>query len=191
MKLIAYIFRGPFEPAQYSGFKTMTMTTKSSKLFGAILILVVLFPGQTFSVKDPEARDYIAYRHKMMILIKKHYSAIAQIIDNNLPVKEDIVVHARSMHGMLLSFGSLFPEGSGKSYRGEYWTKAKPTVWKDPEIFAAYLLSLQELTLILIDAAERDDMSKVKVTRKHMKTICKTCHHHFKYFLKDVVYEDE
>jgi len=149
------------------------------------LFSVPLIPAQA-----AEMQDYIKYRKELMRLMHKHHDAITKALRNDYPA-DDLIVHARALHRISGSFGDLFPEGSGKSVKGAYWTKAKPAIWTERAAFDAYLLGLQGYTSSLVEAAEKQDREEAESVRRNMRILCKSCHHEFKNAKKEIVYENE
>ena len=139
------------------------------------LSLGALLAG-TAVADDVDAEAYIEYREDLMQSAKTHNKAVSNILKGKLSANDSLVRHARTLHELSMMFAESFPEGSDF---GD--TRAKDSVWSDPDAFQAALEKNQTATAALVTAVQNPaDSATVGDAVKAVGKSCKGCHKKFR-----------
>jgi len=139
------------------------------------LSLGALLTG-TSVAEDVDAEAFIEYREDLMQSAKIHNKGISNILKGKIAAQDSLVRHARTLHELSMMFAESFPEGSDF---GD--TRAKDTVWSDPDAFQAALEKNQTATAALVTALQNPaDSATVGDAVKAVGESCKGCHKKFR-----------
>jgi len=134
-------------------------------------VFVILSVNFSFA----QSEGIIKYRKNVMKSTAGHMGAIGDILKNNLPIKEHLVEHARSLMQNSKMTISIFPKGSEIGR-----TNAKKSIWEKWTKFEQASKAFVEESTRLLELAERGDIEAfTKQVRKTGKT-CGSCHRYFK-----------
>lgn len=117
------------------------------------------------------AGDPIAERQAMMKSVGAATGAAAAMVKGKTEFDARVAMLAlRTMNAVSLGYGSKFPEGSDT---GD--TKAKATIWSDPDGFAAAIAKLEADTSAAL-AAPATDLDAFKAQFGMVAANCAACH---------------
>ena len=125
--------------------------------------------------EEVDADTYIEYRESLMQDAKTHTKGIGNILKGKLPLKDNLLHHARALHEVSQMFPSAFPEGSDF---GE--TSTKPNVWTDKAGFSKAAQNNQKATAALVTAAESGDLKTIGNAMADVGKSCKGCHKEYR-----------
>lgn len=135
------------------------------------LYLVIMFNNFAYS----ESEGIIKYRKNVMKSTAGHMGAITDILKNNLPFKEHLIEHARSLLQNSKMTTAIFPKGSETGR-----TSAKKTIWENWSKFEKSSQAFVKASKKLLKLAENGDReSFAKQVRNTGKT-CGSCHRFFR-----------
>jgi cytochrome c556 len=142
---------------------------KFAMLAGALFILPLA------GVQAQEDDPHIAYRQKVMKSIGANMGAIGDIMKNELPLQENIAVHARALQ---LASG-LIPSAFKKEIvQGR--TEAMPAIWQEWDKYVAAANKLGEASAALVEAAQGGDAAAIDAALQAVGGSCGGCHKHFR-----------
>ena len=138
-------------------------------MFAAVTVL----SGSAALAQSDEA--HIEYRQKVMQSLGSNMGAIADILKNRLPLRDNIALHARNLNTtaelILSAFDKRITEGR---------TDAKPEVWTDRAGFEEATQALLDESAKLVDAAQGGDMQALLAQVKATGDTCGGCHEDYR-----------
>lgn len=154
----------------------------------ALALAMALLPGLVGSggtTAAPAPTDaessasLIAYRRRSMAALSAHYRALEEIIVNQVPVADQALSHANALKSLAPHIPAIFPAGSSQLDSEGYG--AKPSIWTEPEAFAAIVNTfeqdLQALTVTLQRQRPREEQASALAK---VRQSCLNCHSQFR-----------
>ena len=132
-----------------------------------------LFAAVSMAASLPAAADVIEERKANF----KASNASMRAMGAALGAKDFVVItaEAQKIADWATVMPDYFPEGSGSGN-----TSAKATIWEDFAAFKASAKANHDAALMLIAAAEAEDMTTTKNALGQLGGTCKACHQQFK-----------
>ena len=112
--------------------------------------------------------DAAAYRVETMKAIGGHTAGFFAILQEDVPHRAHLPVHANALAALAKIAPELFPEGSGAE------TDAKPAIWENPEDFAERLAAFDTAAANLAAAVAAGEA--VGPAAMQLGQSCKGCH---------------
>jgi cytochrome c556 len=138
--------------------------------------LVLAFVALSLTPMYGAANDAIEYRQNVLRAVGGHMNASAAIVRGQVPHREQLVRHARSIDEMANVVPTLFPEGSGAGN-----TDALPAIWDRRDTFEARLQAFQEAAArfheVVADDADTGTIGRAMLA---LGQSCRDCHNTFR-----------
>jgi cytochrome c556 len=121
------------------------------------------------------ASDAIEYRQNVLRAVGGHMNASAAIVRGQVPHRDQLIRHARSIEEMSHVVPLLFPEGSGTGN-----TDALPAIWEQRETFEARLGAFQEAAAGFHAVVQNGDAGATGRALLALGQSCRDCHNTFR-----------
>ena len=139
---------------------------------GALAAAMALAPAAMAHDVKPELGDPISLRMNAMMQTGAAIGAMAAIAKGEAEFEPRVAVLAlRTMHGVALGYGEMFPEGSETGNQ----TKAAPAIWSDRAGFDAEVAKFIEVTGAAV-AAPPQDLNGLRAALGQVGASCQSCH---------------
>ena len=135
------------------------------------IVLVVLNSNSAFA----QSEGIIKYRKNVMKSTAGHMGAIVDILKNNLPIKEHLVQHTRSLLQNSKMTIAIFPKGSGTGR-----TNAKKSIWENWSKFQNASQNFVKESTRLLEMAESGDFKAFAKQVRNTGKSCGGCHRYFR-----------
>lgn len=138
-----------------------------------------LLPAAGWAAKPA---DTIKYRHAVMEAMAAHINAFMLIATNKIDSRQFLNNHGDAIMDLSRELDTLFPADSAKAPAGseESETHALPTVWDEPEKFAAAVEKMQETAARLQETTRSGDNKAIMGAFAAAGKACKGCHEDFR-----------
>lgn len=137
------------------------------------LITFGLFLSSPLAADNHES-PYGKYRHAVMETMKGHITALSMVAFGQLEDTGFMQSHADSLANAAKELDVIFPADSGAG------SEALPTVWEQPEKFAAAVEASQSATAELAAAVGGGNRGAIAGAFKKVGDACKGCHEDFR-----------
>jgi cytochrome c556 len=122
------------------------------------------------------ANDAVEYRQNVLKAVGGHMTASAAIVRGQVPHRDQLIRHARSINEMAQIAPTLFPAGSDSGQ-----TDALPAIWQQPERFQERLQAFQEAAARYHDVvANGEDQAAVGRAFVALGQACRNCHDNYR-----------
>lgn len=144
-----------------------------SRLTATCLAAILALPAQA-QFRKPE--DAIKYRQGVMNTMGHHfYARLGAMANGRIPFDAHLAVENAEITLMLSKLPwHAFPAGSDGST-----TKAKPTVWTEPDKFKEQSDKMQTEMAKLLTTAKTGNLDNYKLAYRATANTCKSCHDNF------------
>lgn len=142
------------------------------------LVPLAAAEGQPPALKagaDPKA--IAKYRHNQMEIVGKHNKALRQLVNGEVDVPGELVLHAESLAALSKDIPRLFPAGTGPD---KVKSDSKAAIWKDWDKFVAESNKAAQETAKLAELAKAGDMKAIGEQLNAVGKSCGSCHDLFR-----------
>lgn len=139
--------------------------TKLTLLVGALLVL----PLTGVQAQDDDA--LLSYRQKLMKSVGANKGAIDDIAKNELPFRDNIAAHARTLQEASTLIASAF-----KKEITEGRTDSQPAIWQEWDKYIAAADKMGEASAAVVAAVESGDDADLMAAMKDLGGSCGGCH---------------
>lgn len=146
-----------------------------ARLAIALTVLGVFFTLPLSSAFAQSDNAFIKYRQDVMKAEGGSMAAIATILKEKLPLRQNIKEHAAAIHATALLISSAFKH---KALEGK--TKAKAKIWDNYPEFEKHAKKLVDASAHLEQVAAGSDMSATFEAVKAVGKSCGGCHKEFR-----------
>jgi cytochrome c556 len=121
----------------------------------------------------------IAYRRRTMAAISAHYRALELTISQQAPFADQALIHADALAALALQLQAIFAADSTQLDKDGYG--AKPTIWSEPEAFAAMVDTFdQDLHTLTVQLQRKRPRAEQAATLNKVRQSCLNCHRQFR-----------
>ena len=117
----------------------------------------------------------VQYRKLIMQNNRNHRSQLQLLLAGNSGVQDDIKRHTAALEANVMTFSSLFPEGSAHAN-----SRALPDIWTKKDEFATRVRAIQDAAKALNAAAQQGDNAAVQTALRAYSQTCGACHTSFR-----------
>jgi cytochrome c556 len=122
------------------------------------------------------ASDDIEYRQNVLKAVGGHLNASVAIVRGEVPHRDQLIRHARSIAEMSQIAPMLFPPGSGTGN-----TNALPAIWERTDTFSERLEAFQAAAVRFHEVVANDqDAATVGRSLLELGQACRNCHDTFR-----------
>jgi len=143
----------------------------SLSLFSLSWIPTVEAQGTAPTLKagaDPKA--IAKYRHNQMEIVGKHNKALRQLVNGEVDVPGELLLHAEALAALSKDIPRLFPAGTGPDQKVK--SDSKAAIWKDWDKFVAESNKAAQETTKLVEVVKAGDM---KAIGEQLNVVGKSC----------------
>lgn len=120
----------------------------------------------------------VEYRQSLMSAQGGHVGAIARVVRGEAPFTDHVLAHAQALQETAALIVAAFPPGTGPDVVPD--TRALPSIWENPEGFAAAATQLETASAALAQAAQSGDPAAIAAAFGPVGQACGTCHENFR-----------
>ena len=141
------------------------------KLVCATAALITALGISLAAVGETTSEDAHDYRIAVMTSLRGHMVAASMIVRGLVEDDGYLVKHAQGLENSLAEVHRVFPAGSAV---GE--SNSLPSVWDDPEKFAAAIAKAEEASAAFTKAAGTGDRAAIGGAFRNVGMSCRGCH---------------
>lgn len=128
-------------------------------------------------VSTGDAAKVMHQRHDAMEGLGKAMKALHRQLESGKPDVNVVRQQTSTMASTAARIPSLFPAGTGPD-AGK--TRAKPEIWKQPDLFLRKAKEFQAAAQTIDAAARSGDLARVMASHDSLDKSCKSCHDPFR-----------
>ena len=142
---------------------------------GALIGIAAMLGLSVQVAAETSAEDAKKYRVSIMTALKGHIGAASMTVRGLVDDNGQLAGHAAGLVSGTAELNNIFQEGSAVDD-----SEALPSIWEQPEKFAAAMKQAQEATVAFQEAVAGGDSEAIGAAFRSMGKSCGGCHDDFR-----------